>query len=73
MTDMDGLREIAKLRKELDQHTNHAKALAIFLMSQHRPGEAFVPNDTLGGLLAQIDSITQGMERKQERGAACGT
>ena len=63
MTDMDGLREIGRLRAEIDQHTNHAKAITIYLMSKHRPGDSFVPSTTLGGLLSQIDSIAQGFER----------
>lgn len=62
MKDMDSLMEIARLRKELEQHTKHAKALAIHLHSQHGVGRPFVPADTLPGLLSQIDSITQGLK-----------
>ena len=68
MTDMDGPREIGKLRAEIDQHTKHAKAIAIYLMSQHYPeNQSWAPEPTLGRLLCQIDNIMQGLERKQER------
>lgn len=64
MNDMDSLMEAGKLRRQLDQHTKHAKAIVIHLNSLHYPGRPFVPAEDLPGLLSQIDSITQGMERK---------
>lgn len=71
MADMDTLMQMAQLRKalnaqteKLDRHTNSAKAILANLNSRLCPDTPIEPARTLGGLLTQIDSITQGMERK---------
>lgn len=65
MTDIDLLRENGKLRQEIDQHTKHAKAVLIHLVSTHYPeNQTFAVASSLGGIISQIDNVTVGLARK---------